>query len=154
MIKKISKFHFKSQSGMIMAKMHQLKLFLCSFYRPSLQDQRISLPQWRLYSCSLCLWHRKRLPRRFRWDWLSVRWETMGPIELGFIGVYVPNWNLFLVLTQQDCQENDDTNIANVGARTTIICQNEKDNGKKQNDLTTTATLTPSTSTSPQSSGM
>ena len=81
MIKKISKFHFKSQSGMNMAKMHQLKLFLCSFYRPSLQDQRISLPQWRLYSCSLCLWHRKRLPRRFGWDWLSVRWETMDPIE-------------------------------------------------------------------------
>ena len=39
-----------------------------------------------------------------------------------------------LGLTQQDCQENDDTNIANVGARTTIICQNEKDDGKKQND--------------------
>ena len=59
-----------------------------------------------------------------------------------------------LGLTQQDCQENDDTNIANVGARTTIICQNEKDDGKKQNDLTTTTTMIPSTSTSPQTSGM
>ena len=78
----------------------------------------------------------------------------MGPIELGFIGVYVLQLKSFLGLTQQDCQENDDTNIPKVGARTTIICQNEKDNGKKQNDLTTTATLTPSTSTSPQSSGM
>ena len=60
----------------------------------------------------------------------------------------------FLVLTQQDCQENDDTNIANVGARTTIICQNEKDDGKKQNDLIKTTTMIPSTSTSPQTSGM
>ena len=59
-----------------------------------------------------------------------------------------------LGLTQQDCQENDDTNIANVGARTTIICQNEKDDGKKQNDLIKTTTMIPSTSTSPQTSGM
>ena len=57
-------------------------------------------------------------------------------------------------MTQQDCQENDDTNIANVGARTTIICQNEKDDEKKQNDLIKTATIIPSTSTSPQTSGM
>ena len=59
-----------------------------------------------------------------------------------------------LGLTQQDCQENDDTNIDNVGARTTIICQNEKDDGKKQKNLTTTTTMIPSTSTLPQASGM
>ena len=41
---------------------------------------------------------------------------------------------LFLGLKQEDCQENDGIDIANVGGRTTVICQNEKDDGKKQND--------------------
>ena len=40
----------------------------------------------------------------------------------------------FLGPNQQDCQENDGIDIANVGGRTTVICQNEKDDGKKQND--------------------
>ena len=48
----------------------------------------------------------------------------------------------FLGSKQQDCQEND---IDKVGARTTIICQNEKDDGNKENenknpDKTTTDT--------------
>ena len=37
----------------------------------------------------------------------------------------------FLGPNQQDCQENDGIDIANVGARTTGICQNEKDKGNK-----------------------
>ena len=41
---------------------------------------------------------------------------------------------LFLGPKQEDCQENDGIDIANVGGRTTVICQNEKDDGKKQND--------------------
>jgi hypothetical protein len=40
----------------------------------------------------------------------------------------------FLGLKQQDCQENDGINIANVGARTTVICQTEEDDGNKEND--------------------
>ena len=40
---------------------------------------------------------------------------------------------LFLGPKQEDCQENDGIDIANVGGRTTVICQNEKDDGKKQN---------------------
>ena len=35
---------------------------------------------------------------------------------------------------QQDCQENDGFVIDKVGARTTIICQNEKDDGNKGNE--------------------
>ena len=42
----------------------------------------------------------------------------------------------FLGSNQPGCQENDGINIANVGARTTIICQNEKDDANKQNDKT------------------
>ena len=61
---------------------------------------------------------------------------------------------LFLGPKQEDCQENDGIDIANVGGRTTVICQNEKDDGKKQNDLIKTTTMIPSTSTSPQTSGM
>ena len=88
----------------------------------------------------------------------------------------------FLGPNQQDCQENDGIDIANVGARTTGICQNEKDDGKKQNDkknygqtitdndfdivnnigkgedpnvnFKTTTTTTNTTTTSPQISGM
>ena len=37
----------------------------------------------------------------------------------------------FLGQNQQDCQENDGIDIANVGARTTGICQNEKNKGNK-----------------------
>ena len=43
--------------------------------------------------------------------------------------VYFPDLN------QPDCQEDDGINIANVGARSTIICQNEKDDGSSQNVL-------------------
>ena len=51
----------------------------------------------------------------------------------------------FLGSNQQDCQENDGIDIDKVGARTTIICQNEKDDGNKENenknpDKTTTDT--------------
>ena len=51
----------------------------------------------------------------------------------------------FLGSKQQDCQENDGIDIDKVGARTTIICQNEKDDGNKENenknpDKTTTDT--------------
>ena len=49
----------------------------------------------------------------------------------------------FLGSKQQDCQENDGIDIGKVGARTTIICQNEKDDGNKENenlDKTTTDT--------------
>ena len=35
-----------------------------------------------------------------------------------------------------DCQEDEGINIANVGARTTIICQNEKDDANEQNGKT------------------
>jgi hypothetical protein len=41
----------------------------------------------------------------------------------------------FLAPKQQDCQENDGNDNANVGARSTIICQNEKDDGSSQNVL-------------------
>ena len=87
----------------------------------------------------------------------------------------------FLDSKQQDCQEDDGTpNIANVGGRTIVICQNEKDDGIKQNGkkdpvqtitdtdtniannnqttiTTTTTTTTTShttTATSPQTAGM
>ena len=40
----------------------------------------------------------------------------------------------FLGSNQQDCQENDDIDIDKVGARTTIICQNEKDDGNKEKE--------------------
>ena len=51
----------------------------------------------------------------------------------------------FLDSKQQECQENDGIDIGKVGARTTIICQNEKDDGNKENenknpDKTTTDT--------------
>ena len=51
----------------------------------------------------------------------------------------------FLGSKQQDCQENDGIVIDKVGARTTIICKNEKDDGNKENenenlDKTTTVT--------------
>ena len=49
----------------------------------------------------------------------------------------------FLGPKQHDCQENDGIDIGKVGARTTIICQNEKDDGNKENenlDKTTTDT--------------
>ena len=51
----------------------------------------------------------------------------------------------FLGSKQQDCQENDGIVIDKVGARTSIICQNEKDDGNKENenenpDKTTTVT--------------
>ena len=36
---------------------------------------------------------------------------------------------------QQDCQDNDDIDIGNIGGRTTVICQNGKDNKKKQNSI-------------------
>ena len=39
---------------------------------------------------------------------------------------------LFLGPKQEDCQENDGIDIAKIGGRTTVICQNEKDDGKKQ----------------------
>ena len=39
---------------------------------------------------------------------------------------------LFLGTKQEDCQENDGIDIAKIGARTTVICPNEKDDGKKQ----------------------
>ena len=35
---------------------------------------------------------------------------------------------------QQNCQENDGIDIDKVGARTTIICHNEKDDGNKENE--------------------
>ena len=41
--------------------------------------------------------------------------------------VYFPGSN------QPDCLEDDGINIANVGAQTTIICQNEKDDANEQN---------------------
>ena len=41
----------------------------------------------------------------------------------------------FLGPKQQDCQEKDGIDDANVGARTTTICQNEKDDENKQNVL-------------------
>jgi hypothetical protein len=40
----------------------------------------------------------------------------------------------FLGSKQQDCQENDSIVIDKVGARTTIICQSEKDDGNKENE--------------------
>ena len=51
----------------------------------------------------------------------------------------------FLGSKQQNCQENDGIDIDKVGARTTIICQNEKDDGNKEyedknSDKTTTDT--------------
>ena len=36
---------------------------------------------------------------------------------------------------QQDCQDNDDIDIGNIGGRTTVICQNGKDNRNKQNSI-------------------
>ena len=42
----------------------------------------------------------------------------------------------FLGSNQPGCQENVGINIANVGARTSVICQNEKDDANKQNDKT------------------
>ena len=41
----------------------------------------------------------------------------------------------FLGPKQQDCQENDGNDNANVGARSTIICQTEKDDGNSQTVL-------------------
>ena len=41
----------------------------------------------------------------------------------------------FLGPKQQDCQENDGNDNANVGARSTIICQTEKDDRNSQNVL-------------------
>ena len=41
----------------------------------------------------------------------------------------------FLGRKQQDCQENDGDDDANVGARSTIICKNEKVDGNSQNVL-------------------
>ena len=41
----------------------------------------------------------------------------------------------FLAPKQQDCQENGGNDNANVGARSTIICQTEKDDGNSQNVL-------------------
>ena len=88
----------------------------------------------------------------------------------------------FLDSKQQDCQEDDGTpNIANVGGRTIVICQNKKDDGIKQNGkknpvqtitdtniannnqttittitttTTTTTTFHTTTATSPQTAGM
>ena len=40
----------------------------------------------------------------------------------------------FLGSKQQDCQENDGIDIDKVGARTTIICQNGKDERNKENE--------------------
>ena len=42
----------------------------------------------------------------------------------------------FLGSNQPGCQENDGINIANVGARTSVICQNEKNDANKQNGKT------------------
>ena len=42
----------------------------------------------------------------------------------------------FLGSNQPDCQEDDGINIAKVGARTTVICQNEKNDANKQNGKT------------------
>ena len=73
---------------------------------------------------------------------------------------------LFLGPKQEDCQENDGIDIANVGGRTTVICQNgKKQKDKKNNDQTITdndfedpnvniKTTTTTTTTSPQISGM
>ena len=36
---------------------------------------------------------------------------------------------------QQDCQDIDDIDIGNIGGRTTVICQNRKDNKNKQNPI-------------------
>ena len=87
----------------------------------------------------------------------------------------------FLDSKQQDCQEDDGTpNIANLGGQTIVICQNEKDDGIKQNGkkdpvqtitdtdtniannyqttisttTTTTTTSHTTTATSPQTAGM
>ena len=38
-------------------------------------------------------------------------------------------------INQQDCQDNDDIDIGNIGGRTTVICQNRKDNKNKQNSI-------------------
>ena len=51
----------------------------------------------------------------------------------------------FLGSKHQDCQENDGIDIDKVGARTAILCRNEKDDGNKENenknpDKTTTDT--------------
>ena len=44
-------------------------------------------------------------------------------------------WICFLGPKQQDCQENDSIDISIVGARTTVICQNKKDDESKPNVL-------------------
>ena len=94
----------------------------------------------------------KKIAKMVRMRWIVSQVRNYGPHWMVLIGVYIIE--TFLGQKQQDCQENDGTNIANVGARTTIICSNKKDDGKKQNDQTTTTTMTPSTSTSPQTSGI
>ena len=87
----------------------------------------------KLSSCYLAVWVRKIKNSNKNYLWQAIILKSAKTTSVKTPATFYVFH--FLAPKQQDCQENDGNDNANVGARTTAICQNEKDDGNSQNVL-------------------